>query len=69
MSRKSASLPLLENLRHRLRQHMNNKADDVATGSCQNFPDYKFQTGIIEGLAWAERELLDLDEELEAADE
>jgi hypothetical protein len=44
---------------------MNDKADNIATGSCADFDEYKHQTGVIEGLALAEREFLDIVEELE----
>lgn len=44
---------------------MNEYADNVATGSCNDFPEYKRLCGVIEGLALAERELLDLKEKLE----
>lgn len=53
---------LLEHLRKKIRQIMNDVTDDVATGSCTDFSAYRFLTGIIEGLARAERELLDIDE-------
>ena len=44
-------------------------ADVVATGSAQNFDEYRKMCGIIEGLALAERELLDLIEALEKGEE
>jgi hypothetical protein len=39
---------------------MNNYADDVATGACQDFHSYKELCGVIRGLALAERHMLDL---------
>jgi hypothetical protein len=39
---------------------MNEIADAVATGGAQNFDEYQKMVGVIEGLALAERELLDL---------
>jgi hypothetical protein len=39
---------------------MNNYADDVATGACQDFHSYKELCGVIRGLALAERHILDL---------
>ncbi len=39
---------------------MNTYADGLATGGAQNFPDYRFQVGVIQGLAMAEREVLDV---------
>ncbi len=49
---------LIEKFRSRLRGLMNDRADNVATGSCTDFDEYKHQTGVIEGLALAEREFL-----------
>lgn len=39
---------------------MNTYADGLATGGAHNFPDYRFQVGVIQGLAMAEREVLDV---------
>jgi len=50
-----------------LRSVMNDKADDIATGSAQDFADYKYRVGVIEGLALAEREFLDIIERIERA--
>ena len=44
----------------KIREHMNTYADGLATGGAQNFPDYRFQVGVIQGLAMAEREVLDV---------
>ena len=38
---------------------MNEHADHIATGACKDFPEYQKMVGIIEGIALAERELLD----------
>ena len=59
---------ILEHLRAKLREMMNERADYVATGSATDWSDYKHQTGIIEGLALAEREIMDLAERLKRAD-
>ena len=56
---------LIEKFKSRLRNLMNERADNIATGSCASFDEYKHQSGVIEGLALAERELLDIIEELE----
>ena len=48
---------------------MNEMADAVATGSAQSFDEYRKMCGIIEGLALAERELLDLVEALNKGEE
>ena len=47
-------------LREKIRTDMNNYADDVATGTCQDFPAYKELCGVIRGLAVAERHILDI---------
>jgi hypothetical protein len=52
-------------VRQKLRERMNQLADDVATGSCETFEDYKSLCGQIQGLAYAEREILDLAEQME----
>jgi hypothetical protein len=56
-------------LREKLRTDMNNYADDLAGGGCRSFDEYQKLCGIIQGLATAERYLLDLVEKVEAADE
>jgi hypothetical protein len=49
-----------EELRKRIRVDMNDLADFIAAGGCKDFPEYKLMTGKVEGLAMAERHLLDL---------
>ena len=56
---------LIEKFKSRLRNLMNDRADNIATGSCTSFDEYKHQAGVIEGLALEERELLDIIQELE----
>lgn len=50
----------LDRLRRRIRDIMNDYADTLAGGGAQDFPEYKRLCGVIEGLALAERELLDI---------
>ena len=52
-------------LRNQIRKDMNNYADDLASGACQNFDQYQKLCGVIQGLAIAERYLLDLAERME----
>mgnify|MGYP003129087162 FL=1 len=52
-------LSLSEFMKKRLRDIMNQHADHVSTGACKDYSDYQKMAGIIEGLALAERELLD----------
>jgi hypothetical protein len=56
-------------LREKIREDMNNYADDVATGVCQNFESYKQLCGLIQGLALAERHILDLARKAEKDEE
>ena len=46
-------------LKKRLRDSMNQHADHIATGACKDYSDYQKMAGVIEGLALAEREVLD----------
>ena len=56
-------------LREKLRTDMNNYADDCAGGACRTFEEYQKLCGIIQGLALAERYLLDLAEKVEKSDD
>lgn len=51
-------------LRKKLRQQMNEIADLLSLGSAKNMEEYRKMCGIIEGLAWAEREVIDLEDRL-----
>ena len=51
---------LADELRKKLRVIMNELTDSVALGSAQNYDQYQRMVGQIEGLAIAERELLQL---------
>jgi hypothetical protein len=61
----TASDNLAEFLRKSLRQQMNELADHIAGGGCVDFSEYKRCCGVIEGLARAERELLDLTNQID----
>jgi hypothetical protein len=56
-------------LREQIRTDMNNYADDLAGGMCRNFEEYQKLCGVIQGLATAERYLIDLAEKVEKANE
>ena len=56
-------------LRSKLREDMNNYTDDMAGGACQSYDQYQKLCGVIQGLAIAERHLIDLAEKLEKSDE
>jgi hypothetical protein len=55
---------VLSLLKKKLRDQMNEIADSVSLGSAKNMEDYRKMCGIIEGLAWAEREIIDIEEKL-----
>jgi hypothetical protein len=46
---------------------MNDLADTLASGQCASFEEYRKLCGVIEGLAYAERDLIDLAETMEKA--
>ncbi len=49
-----------QELRKKIRKIMNDRADDMIGGQCGDYAEYKRLCGVVEGLALAERELLDL---------
>ena len=59
----------VEVLRKKIREDLNNYADDIAGGACQNFEQYQKLCGVIQGLAMAEAYLLDLAKKVEESDE
>jgi hypothetical protein len=59
--------PELDLLRKKFRQRMNDLADTLASGQCASFEEYRKLCGVIEGLAYAERDLIDLAETMEKA--
>jgi hypothetical protein len=56
-------------LREQIRTDMNNYADDLAGGVCRSFDEYQKLCGTIQGLALAERYVLDLAKKVEEANE
>ena len=44
----------------KIRARMNEIADDLATGAARDYSDYKYMTGMINGLAVVERDVLDI---------
>ena len=63
------TMDVLQVLREKLRADMNNYTDDLANGQCSSFEQYKELCGVIRGLAFAERHLLDLAEKLKDPDD
>lgn len=52
-------------IRKQIRQTMNDLADHIAGGGCANIEEYRFCCGKIEGLAVAEREILDIEQRMQ----
>ena len=59
----------VEVLRKKIREDLNNYADDIAGGACRSFDEYQKLCGVIQGLAMAESYLLDLAKKVEEADD
>ena len=58
-----------ETLRKKIREDMNNYADDCAGGACRSFEEYQKLCGVIQGLAQAESYLIDLAKKVEEAND
>jgi hypothetical protein len=56
-------------LREKIRTDLNNYCDDIAGGQCRSFDEYQKLCGVIQGLALAERHLIDLAEKVEKSNE
>jgi len=63
------TMDVLQVLRDKFRADMNNYTDDLANGQCSSFEQYKELCGVIRGLAYAERHLIDLAENIEKAND
>jgi hypothetical protein len=48
-------------IKKKIRQLLNDLADDIAGGAAHDFAEYRHMTGIVHGLALVEREILDLE--------
>lgn len=62
---KQASNNLLQAIQKEIRTQMNEVTDHISMGGCKDMSEYSRNVGIIQGLAHAERTLLDLDERME----
>jgi hypothetical protein len=60
---------LFEAYQKKLRERMNDLADTISTGGAKDFSEYQNMVGTINGLALAERELLDLVETMTKGEE
>jgi hypothetical protein len=59
----------VEVLRGKIREDLNNYADDLSSGVCKSFDEYQKLCGVIHGLALAESHLLALAKKVEESDE
>ncbi len=57
-------MTITEYLRKKIREELNNVADNLAADGAKSFDEYRFNTGMVAGLAIAERYVLDLEESL-----
>ena len=55
---------VLSLLKRKIREQMNELADHLAVGAAQNMEEYRRICGTIEGLAWTEREVIDIEDRL-----
>lgn len=62
-------MDVLDVLRKKIRERMNDIADAMSTGGCRSYEEYQRLCGVIEGLAHTERDLLDLKQSMEQMDE
>jgi hypothetical protein len=62
-------MDMIDVLRKKIRERMNDLADVISAGRCSDFGEYQKLCGVIEGLAYAERDLLDLKQQLEDHDD
>jgi hypothetical protein len=58
-----------ETLRKKIREDMNNYADDCAGGACRSYEEYQKLCGVIQGLALAEAHLIDLAKRVEESND
>ena len=56
-------------LRKKLREDVNNYKNDIANRSCRTFDEYQYLCGAIQGLAFAERHIDDLQKLAESNDD
>ena len=58
----------LDVIKMKIRERMNDIADELALGGAQDYNQYKHLTGMIAGLAAVERDVLDLESAQRAAE-
>lgn len=52
----------LQVIKSKIRERLNQIADDLAVGAALDYNQYKYLTGMIAGLAIVERDIVDLEE-------
>jgi hypothetical protein len=55
---------IFQSLRRDIRARLNDLADSISTGGCPDYASYQRLVGKVEGLAEAERFLLDLEQKV-----
>lgn len=55
-------------IRKKIRDRLNEIADELALGVAKDYSEYKYLTGIVSGLAMVERDVLDMIERTEQDD-
>ena len=55
----------MQPIKEKIRTYMNDIADHMASGGCQNHEEYTRLVGKVEALALIERDILDLEKKLE----
>jgi hypothetical protein len=55
---------VLSLLKKKIRNEMNELADHLTIGGAKNMEEYRKICGTIEGLAWVEREVIDIETKL-----
>ena len=55
---------VLSLLKKKIRDQMNELADHLAIGAVKDMEEYRKICGTIEGLAWTEREIIDIEDRL-----
>lgn len=58
-------LSFVEFYKKTLRSELNRIADDLASGSCKTIEEYKFQTGYVRGIVYAEQAFEELVKQLQ----
>ena len=58
--------PTLQALQQKIRETLNARSNFLLDGGCKDFPEYRYMTGVLEGLGLAEDELLVLDKQMTA---